>query len=121
LANTFRIEFDEAALGDLADIRDFLTGARDADFAGEFLSRIFDWLSDFDTLPRRGTRRDDVRPGLRIIGWRRTLTVAFAVDEARETVTIFAVLYRGRDVDTVLRDRNDRGHVTLKRTPEAKA
>jgi toxin ParE1/3/4 len=43
----------------------------------------------------RGRRRDDIRPGLRIIGFERRVTVAFAVEEER--VVILRIFYGGRD------------------------
>jgi toxin ParE1/3/4 len=46
--------------------------------------------------PERGTRRDDLRPGLRIVGYRRRVTIAFHVGD--DSVTIDRVLYGGRDL-----------------------
>jgi toxin ParE1/3/4 len=50
----------------------------------------------------RGTRRDDLQPGLRIVGFERRVTIAFHVEPG--TVTIDRVLYGGRDVDGILGD-----------------
>jgi toxin ParE1/3/4 len=44
----------------------------------------------------RGTRRDDIRPGLRIVGFERRMVIAFHVDE--RTATIDRILYGGRDL-----------------------
>jgi plasmid stabilization system protein ParE len=46
--------------------------------------------------PKRGTRRDDLRPDLRITTWRRRVTIAFHITET--TVTIDRILYGGRDL-----------------------
>lgn len=51
-------------------------------------------LADF---PERGTKRDDIRPGLRVIGFERRAAIAFRV--AAGQVTIIRVLYGGRDPD----------------------
>lgn len=102
----FKVELDPDALADLAGIRDHIAAARGTNFADDFIARIFDHLAGFETAPFRGRRRDDIRPGLRLAGWRRTLTIAFAVREDSETVVIFAVLYRGRDVEAVLERRS---------------
>jgi toxin ParE1/3/4 len=45
--------------------------------------------------PERGTLRDDLRPGLRVIGFERRIAVAFHVQGGK--VTILRVLYAGRD------------------------
>lgn len=73
-------------------------GASDAAVANSFIQRLLDHIDSFQVAPNCGTLREDLRPGLRIVGWRRTVTIAFRVDEATATVTILAVLYRGRDV-----------------------
>jgi toxin ParE1/3/4 len=52
--------------------------------------------------PERGTRRDDIRPGLRTMGFERRATIIFQVSEA--AVVIVRVLYGGRDADRALRD-----------------
>lgn len=46
--------------------------------------------------PERGTRRDEVRPGLRTLGFRRRVTIAFQVTPTR--VVVVRVLYAGRDL-----------------------
>lgn len=56
------------------------------------------------TLRLQFTRRD-VRVGLRLAGWRRTVTIAFAVDEAALRVDIAGLFYRGRDVAEAMAKR----------------
>jgi toxin ParE1/3/4 len=48
----------------------------------------------------RGTRRDDIRPGLRVVGFERRVTIAFHVDDT--TVTIDRILYGGREIEDAL-------------------
>ena len=52
--------------------------------------------------PERGTRRDDLRPGLREIGVGRRATIAFHVGAG--TVTIDRILYGGRDFGAAFDD-----------------
>ncbi len=47
----------------------------------------------------RGQLRCDVRPGVRIVGFERRLTVAFTVSE--ETVTVLRVFGAGRNWETL--------------------
>ncbi len=51
-------------------------------------------LQDF---PERGTRRDDIRPGLRILGFERRATIVFQV--AKREVVIVRILYGGRNLE----------------------
>jgi toxin ParE1/3/4 len=48
----------------------------------------------------RGRVRDDIRPGLRVVGFLRRVTIAFAVGEAE--VIILRVFYRGQDWEEAL-------------------
>jgi plasmid stabilization system protein ParE len=50
--------------------------------------------------PNRGTRRDDVRPGLRITNYKKRTIIAFAVDPGR--VSIIGEYYGGQDFETAL-------------------
>ena len=49
-----------------------------------------DGCQRLSTFPERGTRRDDLRPGMRTLGYRRRVTIAFTVTD--ETVAIVAIL-----------------------------
>lgn len=53
----------------------------------------------------RGTRRDDIRPGLRTVGFERRATIAFKV-LAREVV-IVRIFYGGRDFESILHGSDD--------------
>jgi toxin ParE1/3/4 len=51
--------------------------------------------------PDRGTRRDDILPGLHTIGFERRVTIAFRVLKTR--VEIVTIAYGGRDFKNALR------------------
>ena len=65
-----------------------------------YVERIETACRGLATFPERGTRRDDIRPGLRVIGLGRRATIAFHV--LSETVTIDRILYGGRDLGAAL-------------------
>lgn len=46
------------------------------------------------TVPERGTRRDDIAPGLRTMGFERRVVIAFRVLDA--VVEIVAIAYAGK-------------------------
>jgi len=52
--------------------------------------------------PKRGTRRDDLGPGLRAVGFERRATIVFRVE--KDAVDIVRILYGGRDLEMALRD-----------------
>jgi hypothetical protein len=43
--------------------------------ADRFTGAIVDYFEKLETFPQRGTRRDDLRPGPRTIGFRRRVTI----------------------------------------------
>lgn len=65
-----------------------------------FVTAILDYCDGLAAFPFAGNPRDDLRPGLRTVGFRRRVVIAFAVTE--ETVQILGVYYGGRDYDTLL-------------------
>ena len=49
------------------------------------------------TFPERGRRRDDIQPGLRVIGFERRVAIAFRILKTR--VEIVSIAYGGRDFE----------------------
>lgn len=85
----------------LIDLYDWIvTASGFADRAEDFVSAIVDYCDSLANFPMIGAPRDDLRPGLRIIGFRRRVTIAFAITE--EAVEILGVYYGGRDYETLL-------------------
>lgn len=80
------------------DIKDSRGG--DPTVAINYLRRIRSYCEGFADFPERGARRDDIRPGLRIIGFERRAAIAFMFDD--EKVIIGRVFYGGRDYEAAL-------------------
>lgn len=59
-----------------------------------YVARIKAFVSGFETYPERGSIRDHVRPGLRIVGFERRVSVAFVVEPTE--VVILRILYAGQ-------------------------
>lgn len=69
------------------------------------MTAIFDYCDSLATFPMVSVARDDLRPRLRTIGFRRRVVIAFAVTD--ESVEIHGVFYGGRDYETRIRDDAD--------------
>jgi toxin ParE1/3/4 len=63
--------------------------------ADRYIDRISGFLSSLNVFPERGTVRDDVRAGLRIIGFERSASVAFIVEE--DGVVVLRILAKGQE------------------------
>jgi len=70
--------------------------------AGDYVARIEAACVALATFPQRGTKRDDLAPGIRTIGFERRATIAFRIES--DTVRIVRIFYAGRDYETYFRD-----------------
>jgi toxin ParE1/3/4 len=101
----YRVSFRPEAKADLAALYDFIAADAGPLIAGEYLDRIEAACRALATFPRRGILRNDIRQGLRIVGFERRAIIAFEV-KGRE-VTIARVLYGGREFDHLLRSDDE--------------
>ncbi|HTQ22296.1 type II toxin-antitoxin system RelE/ParE family toxin [Mycobacterium sp.] len=69
--------------------------AGSAEAAARYTEGIVAYCEELATFPHRGSGRDDIRSGLRTIGFRRRVVIAFAVLD--QTVAISGVIYGGRE------------------------
>ena len=88
------------ALQDLIDLYDRIAGCAAPAVAAGCLGRIGAFCANLPFASERGRRRDDIRPGLRIIGFERRVTIAFSVEE--RSVTILRLFYGGVDWEAKL-------------------
>ena len=95
-----RVSFSQRAERQLEDLLRYITEDSGEARADAFVGRVVEFCKGLSTFPERGTRRDDLRPGLRTIGFRRRATVAFVVGE--EEVTVLGVFYGGQDFEAAL-------------------
>jgi toxin ParE1/3/4 len=99
-----RIVFAPEARDHLVALYRYIAERGSAAVAKSYTDAIVDYCERLADFPRRGTKRDDIRPGLRTVGFRRRITIAFVVGTA--TVTILGVFYGGQDYETAFRRRN---------------
>lgn len=91
----YQVRLTEEAELDLARIYGFVRRkSASVAVARDYLTRIQSFLDGFETFPERGTTRDHVRPGLRIVGFERRVSVAFVVEPT--AVVILRILYAGQ-------------------------
>ncbi len=95
------IVFAPEAQDDLLRLTDWIAEAASLDTALSYIERLETYCLSFGLASERGHLRDDIRPGLRIVGFERRVTIAFVVDEA--SVTILRLFYGGRNWEDVLR------------------
>ena len=101
----YEVGFRPRAEADLFGLYRYIAEKSGRAVAGAYIDRIEAACLALETFPKRGTRRDDIRPGLRTMGFERRATIVFQVREAE--VVIVRILFGGRDSARILRGPND--------------
>jgi toxin ParE1/3/4 len=102
---SFEVSFRPQAEADLFRLYSFIAGDAGRQVAGASIERIEAACMALEAFPERGTRRDDIRPGLRTMGFERRATIVFQVMAAE--VVIVRIFYGGQDFERALRDAID--------------
>jgi plasmid stabilization system protein ParE len=102
---SYTVVFTPEAEEQLAALYRTIAVAASPNIAQRYMSAIITYCEGFRTFPHRGTRRDDIRPGLRITNYKGRVVIAFEVDAER--VSIIGVFYGGRDYETRLQSDLD--------------
>jgi toxin ParE1/3/4 len=98
---TRKVVFSPEAEADLNSLFDHIAESAGSARALVYSERIARFCMNLSNFSERGVRRDDLRVGLRTIGFERRVTIAFHVTP--DTVTIDRMLYGGRDLGGNLR------------------
>jgi toxin ParE1/3/4 len=101
----YRVRFHRLAEDDLAALNAFILEDSGPDIADAYLDRIEAACMALADFPKRGAPRDDLRPGLRVVAFERRVTIAYLV--VKGEVIVRRILYRGRDIDGILRGSTD--------------
>jgi toxin ParE1/3/4 len=101
----YEVIIEPAAQGDLEGILHYVIDEAGVAVALAFVDRLEAACFALEHAPERGSRRDDLAPGLRTVGVERRASLLFHVDVEKGRVFIHAVLYGGRDVDAIARSR----------------
>lgn len=101
----YSVVFAPEAVAQLESLSDYITRAASPEVALRYADAIVTYCETLHTMPLRGTRRDDIRPGLRITNYRKRAVIAFSV--AKTTVSILGVYYGGQDYESMLRPDDD--------------
>ena len=90
----FRLEIAPEAREQLRSIYRFIAEQTGPKTAAGFARAILDQCRSLTTFPHRGTSRSYLRPGLRVLGFRRSVAILFEVEG--DIVRIGGIYYGGR-------------------------
>lgn len=94
------VVFSPEARDDLLALYDWIAERGGARVAMSYIDRLEAYCLSFDFASERGSCRDDVREGLRIVGFERRITIAFTVGE--HDVTILRLFSGGQSWEAFL-------------------
>jgi len=103
--NKYDVIFTPEAQEHLAALYRYVAAAASPKIAERYTSAIVAYCESLQDFPQRGTRRDDVRSGLRITNYKKRAVIAFAVDV--NLVSITGVFYGGQDYEIALQSDFD--------------
>ena len=98
---TYKVSFRPFAEEDLLRLYRYIANEAGYAAARAYIGRIEAACMALEHSPKRGTARDDIRPGLRIIGFERRATIVFRVYKSE--VVIVRIFYGGQDYERALR------------------
>jgi toxin ParE1/3/4 len=103
----YAVIITDPAEADLLAIYTYIEERAGTAIAQRFVDRIEQYCLGFAEVPKRGTRRDDLRRGLRTVGFRRRATILFEVDDQARKVVIHGIYYAGRSIEGAVDDFAD--------------
>ncbi len=98
---TFEVSFRPLAEADLIELYDYIAAEAGHRIAGDYIDRIEAACMGLATFPERGRRRDDIRPGLRVMGFERRATIVYQM--TKKDVVIVRIFYGGQDFERALK------------------
>jgi toxin ParE1/3/4 len=111
MTTRFSVAFTPRAERQLDSLYSYIADRSGTARAERFVGRIVAACESLRTSPERGTKRDDIRPNLRTMGYARRVTIAFSADTAAKIVAIHGVFYGGQDFrDSARRQRIEKPH-----------
>ena len=102
IGKTFRVVESPDALFDYITIAEHIERwTEDRGQADRTVDAIRSFIKGLNKMPHRGTRRGDLRPGLRIVPFGKQTAIAFEIDDEALIVTVLRVFYGGQDYEAV--------------------
>jgi toxin ParE1/3/4 len=93
---TRKVVFSPEARDDLIELYQRISERGAPNAAMAYITRLQSRCTGLATFPEQGMRRDDVRPGLRLLGFERRTEIAFHV--TIEAVVIDRIFHGGQSV-----------------------
>jgi toxin ParE1/3/4 len=98
----FQVVYAALAEAQLDELLARIALAASPEIAMHYVDAIVSFCDSLSTFPVRGASRDDLSPGLRVVGFRRRVSIAFVV--AQGSVTIHGIFYGGQNLEAIFKE-----------------
>jgi len=95
----YTIIFHPKARASLIGIYDYYAEKAGTEIAEKIVSDLHTFCIGLNRFPHRGTRRDDLYPGLHTLGYKKRATITFTVKDDEQKVVIMGIYYGGQDFE----------------------
>lgn len=102
----YRLEYHPDAVQDLLAIHDFIANYAGRVIADRKLAEIEAATYRLGDMPKIGSRREEISPGLRILPAAGKAVICFTIDDESRTVVILCISYAGSDWRSRVEDRS---------------
>lgn len=89
--------FTPEAKAQLVKLFAYIAEVSSSEIAANYTQDIVSFCEGLAIFPLRGMSRDDLRPGMRTLGYKRRVTIVFEVTDS--LVTIIGIFYGGRSFE----------------------
>lgn len=103
----YSIVFTPEAEEQLLNLYRYLADRASPEIAIDYTNSVLEHCEELTIFPCRGTKRDDIRSGLRITHHKKRTIIAFAVFDT--TVSILGIYHGGQSYDVKLTEKDGEG------------
>jgi toxin ParE1/3/4 len=98
----YTVIYSAGASEDIEDLGLYIAFESSAATSIRYIAKLLRECNSLALALFRGTKRPDLRPNMRIIGFQRAVTILFRIEEAKLLVVILGTAYRGRTIAHIL-------------------
>ncbi len=100
----YQILYSPEASHQIEILQQYIQDKAGTEIADAYITRIRKYCDKLSSFPRRGTKHDEISLGLRLICYKKRITIAFKI--YANDVVIVGVFYGGQDIEKLLSDKS---------------
>ena len=98
----YGVAYTRGARENILELTEYIAEKSSRRIASRYIASLVRECESLRNAPQRGTKRQDLRPNMRVIGYKRAVSIVFRVEEEESIVVILGFSYRGHSFDRIL-------------------